>query len=221
MSSVEDAEHAAGALETYCARCPFTPRGILLSDNAKSFLSETFIKTCRSLDFVQRTIRTAHPWSNGKCEALNRTLKYQCFPAIAGNITGWEDMCHLVTLWMEFYNGTRAHTGHVNRGLPPLAFLSLYNSTPGDHLDRLLAFGIVEESQKWHLRPMGSPDRGRLGDALPGEGPCDGYPSELPYALVMEKVNDGTYQNVFADHTHQVTDPPPPLASAAHVTLSK
>ena len=42
-----------------------------------------------------------------------------------------------------------------------------------------------------------------------------------PYALVMERVADGTYQNVLADHTHQVTDRPPPLADAARVTLSK
>ena len=85
MSSVEDGEHAAGALETYCARCPFTPRGILLSDNAK------------------------------------------------------------------------LHLGH----------------------------------------------------AMPGqEGGHDGS-GEFPYALVMDKVADGTYQNVFADHTHQVTAPRP------------
>ena len=38
----------------------------------------------------------------------------------------------------------RAHSGHVNRGLPPTALYELYEKTPGDHLDRLLALGIVK-----------------------------------------------------------------------------
>jgi len=141
-----------------------------------------FIKTCMSLEFVQRTTKTAHPWSNGKCEALNRTLKYQCFPAIAGNIQSWEDMCQLVSIWMDFYNKTRAHTGHVNRGLPPLAFLRLYNNTEGDHLGKLLALGILKQSDKWHIRLMGSKDKLRLGDPMPGQEGGDDGSGDLPYA---------------------------------------
>ena len=61
---------------------------------------DRFIKGVANRGPIQRTIRSAHPWSNGKVEALNRVLKYQCFPAIAGNIEDWRSACVLAHRWM-------------------------------------------------------------------------------------------------------------------------
>ena len=90
----------------------------LLSDNGSELLSEIFIRTCVDLGLIQRTIRPGHAWSNGKVDALSKTLKYQCFPAIAGNVATWDDAVRLVRTWMLYDNNRRAHTGHAIPGCP-------------------------------------------------------------------------------------------------------
>ena len=138
LAKVQDQFLALEALKTYVEKAPFPVHGLLLSDNATCFLAETFLKGACELGFLQRTIRSSHPWSNGKVEALNRVLKYQCFAAIAGNISDWKSACTLVERWMNYYNTQRSHSGHVNRGIPPVAFYELHKKTEGDHLGKLL-----------------------------------------------------------------------------------
>ena len=93
-------------------------------------------------------------WSNGKVDALNKTLKYQCFPAIAGNVESWACAENLVKEWMHYYNHIRAHAGHSSKGLPPVPFIELYHKAPGDHLQKLISLGIVKLEAGRCLRPL-------------------------------------------------------------------
>ena len=69
----------------------------------------------------------------------------------------------------------RAHSGHVNRGLPPIALYELYEKTPGDHLDRLLALGIVKPGPEF--TPV------QNGDALAATThPADSKPGRVTLA---------------------------------------
>ena len=219
LSSTDDAEAAVAALEHYMSQAPFTPSGILLSDNAKAFLSEAFIQATMMFGLIQRTTKPAHPWSNGKAEAMNRTLKYQCFPAVAGNIQKWEDAVQLVQVWMTFYNTQRAHSGHINRGLPPIAFYELYTKTPGDHLDRLLAMGILKPGPDWRIRLMGRADADKCGAPLPGQEIPVSESGELPYALICDRRGTEFTPAAHADHSFAFTDAPPTHRPC--VTLSK
>jgi len=181
LASVPDAENACNALDHYCEKAPFRVRGLLLSDNGKCFLAQEFIELCVKLKLLQRTTKTNRPWSNGKVEALNKTLKYQCFPAIANNVQSWESAENLVEEWMNYYNHVRAHGGHCNQGLPPVPFAELYEKTPGDHLAKLINLGIVKLDDEWSVRLMGGD--GKLRAQSEGED----TPSALPFALVMQR----------------------------------
>jgi len=129
-----------------------------------------------------RTIRTSHPWSNGKVEALNRVLKYQCLAAIAGNISDWHSACDLVERWMHYYNTQRSHSGHANKGLPPIPFYELYRKTEGDHLATLIKLGVAKLDNEWSVRLMGG-DRKVTGEGedFTQEMTSDG-PDEQPHA---------------------------------------
>jgi len=146
LAKVADAIEAVAALRAYIEKAPFPVKGIVLSDNGGPFLSDHWLNFCQANKLIPRRIRSSHPWSNGKVEALNKTLKYECFAALAGNICKWEDALNLVEVWLSFYNSTRAHTGHCNQGLPPDVFFSLYQKTPGDHLEKLDFFPDLRES---------------------------------------------------------------------------
>ena len=68
--------------EEFVERAPFRTNGFLLSDNGAQFCNREFIKACTDLGLIFRTTHRNSPWSNGKVEALNKTLKYQCLPVI-------------------------------------------------------------------------------------------------------------------------------------------
>ena len=114
------------------------------------------------------------------------TLKYQCFPAIAGNVQCWDSAENLVGQWMHCYNNIRSHGGHCNKGLPPVPFAELYDKTPGDHLAKLVSLGIVKLDDEWAIRLMGSSARpgGPERDDAPEDADTD--PNALPFALVMQ-----------------------------------
>lgn len=188
LSSRHTGEAAVKALENYRKKAPFKLEGIVFSDNGEAFLSDLFMTFVYRLGLLQRTTRYHHPWSNGKVEALNKTLKFQCFPALAHqSFERLEDVQLLVDRWMQFYNEQRAHTGFVNRGLPPLAFYRLWENTPGNYFEKLIKLGVIDLDNEWSLRMMGS------GPGNAGERPGDakqwgssGNP-ELPFAFVLER----------------------------------
>jgi hypothetical protein len=143
---------------------------------------------------------------------VNRTLKYQCFPAIAGNIADWNQAVELTAIWMKYYNEQRAHAGWINRGLPPLALYRLYEAAEGDQLQKLVNLGIVKLDAEWSIRMMG--ETPLVGRARPGEkhtlGPLED--DELPFALVLEKNASGEF---LPDLREPPPGVPPPQAPRA------
>lgn len=183
---------ACAALEKYRSASPFGVEGIVFSDNSPTdFLSDLFIDFVAKNGLFQRTTRYNSPWSNGKVEALNKTLKYQCFPAIAAaNCTQWAEVEQLVDTWMEFYNKTRAHTGHVNKGLPPLIWYELWENTPGNHLEKLTQLGVLPVDKGWALSMMGN-GQGSAEEQPWGPGEGNGRRGRkdrrLPYAFILTR----------------------------------
>lgn len=149
---------ALAAIDLYRSRAPFAVDGIVLSDNGGAFLADAWLEGLGRRGLLPRTTRIAHPWSNGKVEALNKTLKMQCFPAIAAGIhDSLDELQGLLDQWMAYYNERRVHGGHVNRGLPPAVLAERWRAAPGEGLDRLLAMGIVKERELQHVRaPAGT-----------------------------------------------------------------
>jgi len=144
----------------FTKNAPFDVSGIILTDNGNAFVSDRWISFCLHNGFLHRTTRINHPWSNGKVEALNKTLKYQCFPAICtGESLTVEEIQVLVDRWMLYYNSSRTHTGHMNRGLPPLALYALWRKAPGDYIDKLVHLGLIILDDPAHLRYVGSSQR--------------------------------------------------------------
>jgi len=75
--------------------------------------------------------------------------------AIAGNITDRQSACDLVDRWMGYSNTQRAHSGWINKGLPPVALLELHEHTPGDHLTKLVNLGLLKLDQDRSLQTPG------------------------------------------------------------------
>jgi hypothetical protein len=178
-----DQFEAADALGAYIEAAPFEVKGLVLADNGKAFLSDHFIQAVTNAGLLLRTIRPSHPWSNGKVEAMNKTLKYQCFAAIAGQVGGWDQAAVLLERWMDYYNNERSHGGHANKGLPPIPFYNLWKKTQGDDLEKLINMGILRCDEMWSVRLMGSRSGHEQDD---GKG--------LPFAFVMEKTVTPTIQ---------------------------
>ena len=160
ISDAQGPAEAEEAMRKFTENAPFAVSGIILTDNGNQFLSEQWISFCLHNGFLNRTTRINHPWSNGKVEALNKTLKYQCFPAICtGECLTVEEIQVLVDRWMLYYNSTRTHTGHMNRGLPPLALYALWHKAPGDYIDKLVHLGLISLDDLTRLRYLGSSQR--------------------------------------------------------------
>jgi len=189
-------EDATAAVEKHRRNSPFELKGIIFSDNGPTdFLSDHFIEFCAKNGWLQRTTRYNSPWSNGKVEALNKTLKYQCFPAIAAaNVTQWIEVVQLVDAWMEFYNTKRSHTGHVNKGLPPKVWYDLWCNTPGTPLEKLTALGVLPVDKGWVLSIMGGAGNAEVRPVDGGRS--NGRPLEkdgLPYAFVLQRDRSGEF----------------------------
>lgn len=180
-----DAQAACAGVEKHRQGAPFPVRGLVLSDNGQAFLSDAFTGYLAQLGFVQRTTRFNHPWSNGKVEALNRTLKYQCMPPlVSGAVNDLAHLQALVDAWMQWYNEKRSHTGWINRGLPPTALWELWQKAEGGDVERLLALGILKPEDAGKVRVMGANKLGMpLSDVRLAE---DGR----PFAFVLEDAED-------------------------------
>lgn len=168
LHPAEDAEAAAAGLRRHVARLPWAARGIILSDNGLAFLSDEFMAACADMGLAQRTTRYNHPWSNGKVEAFNRTLKTQCFPAICtGIVRDLKQLQVLVDVWLESYNSERAHTGWINKGLPPLVLYDRWLKAPGDNMAKLEHLGLVTPAELPFIRVMGTDKTGLRALAAP------------------------------------------------------
>lgn len=173
----QDSAAATAGFVHFREQLPYEAKGLVLSDNGLPFLSDDFVGYLRTNGFVQRTTQFNHPWSNGKVEAFNRTLKYQAMPAlVAAGVKGYAEAQGWMDKWMHFYNYKRAHTGWINRGLPPAAVIERWQKTPGDTFAKLAALGHIKQDEVNRTRVMGS---GRHAVDL-------GLESKVPYAFIIE-----------------------------------
>lgn len=157
LTDREDAAAAVAGLKRYLDTAPYKVSGLVLSDNGLPFLSDDFIVFLKTHNFIHRTTRYHHPWSNGKVESFNKTLKYQCMPAlVAAGITDIQKAQGWLDKWLDWYNTKRAHSGWINRGLPPRAVIKNWQATPGDVLTRLLTLGHIKKDEVHRTRLMGS-----------------------------------------------------------------
>jgi len=173
----QNADAAAAGFARYCESVPFKMRGLVLSDNGLAFLSDAFIGYLATHNFVQRTTQYNHPWSNGKVEAFNRTLKFQAMPAlVASGIRSHEEAQAWLDKWVDWYNRKRSHQGWINRGLPPAAVVELWDQTPGDVFAKMVALGHIKPDEVHRTRLMGS-----------GKHAVDlGLQHDSPYAFIIE-----------------------------------
>jgi hypothetical protein len=173
----EDSDAAAAGFKRYVESAPFKVKGLVLSDNGLPFLSDAFLGYLAVSGFIQRTTRYHHPWSNGKVEAFNRTLKYQAMPAlVAAGVAGFAQVQAWLDKWLEYYNSKRMHQGWINKGLPPLTVIDMWIKTPGDVFSKLVTLGHIKPSEVHRTRLMGS---GRHAVDL-------GLEKGAPYAFIIE-----------------------------------
>lgn len=186
LHASETDEAAKCSLTAYCekaAAAGIVVSGLLLSDNAMCFTSDLFMREARRLGLLQRTTKYNHPWSNGKVERLNRTLKETAFPAIvAGTVKSLADLQALLDVWLTWYNTARQHEGWINRGLPPVALVEQWRRTKGTQLEKLAAMGLIQQADLPHVRIMGAQnaDKHEGADPLVGKG-------GVPYAFVIDR----------------------------------
>jgi transposase InsO family protein len=87
----------------------------VLTDNALSYRrGNTWIAACTELGIGRRFIQPGRPWTNGKAERSNRTLRTEWAYA-----TGWtsnDERTAALDGWLEHYNTARSHSalgGHA------------------------------------------------------------------------------------------------------------
>lgn len=185
-------EGACAAVRKFQESAPFPVEGWILSDNGPTdFTTNAYIKHCLQSKLLCRTTHFSSPWSNGKVEALNKTLKYQCFPSVClGHKGTLHSIRPLIDTWMKYYNTQRSHTGWINRGLPPVVLWDIWTKQTGTHLDRLVKMGLIEINGKWTVKPMGQNDAGNAGvqPAEPGHMGGGNFPrSSSPFAFVLQR----------------------------------
>jgi transposase InsO family protein len=173
----EDTAAAAAGFARYVESATFKVAGLVLSDNGLPFLSDAFICYCATHNFVHRTTRYHHPWSNGKVESFNRTLKYSAMPAlVAAGCAGTAQVQGWLDKWLVWYNSKRIHQGWINKGLPPQTVVDLWNARGGDVFAKLVELGHIKQDEVHRTRMMGS-----------GQHAVDlGLSNKTPYALIIE-----------------------------------
>ncbi len=98
----------------------------VLTDNGKEFThhvskNHSFERMLTSLDIHHRLTLVRHPWTNGACERLNRTIleefyqvafRSKIYPSI-------DELNRDLDVFIEFYNNRRSHHGKRTKGNVP------------------------------------------------------------------------------------------------------
>ena len=91
----------------------FDARGIqvrrVLTDNGSGYKAHAFDDACRDLGIRHTKIQPRHPWTNGRVERFNRTIKRECLRGPL-HFTSDEERRYAAALWLAFYNSRRPHT---------------------------------------------------------------------------------------------------------------
>ena len=93
----------------------------VLTDNAMSYRrGRSWIVACTDLGIARRFIQPGRPWTNGKAERFNRTLRTEWAYA-----TGWtsnDQRTAALDSWLTHYNTARSHS--ALGGHPPISRLA-------------------------------------------------------------------------------------------------
>ena len=93
----------------------------VLTDNALSYRrGNAWIAACTELGIARRFIQPGRPWTNGKAERFNRTLRTEWAYA-----TGWtsnDQRTAALDSWPAHYNTARSHSALGGR--PPISRLA-------------------------------------------------------------------------------------------------
>jgi transposase InsO family protein/transposase len=93
----------------------------VLTDNALSYRrGGAWITACTELGIGRRFIQPGHPWTNGKAERFNRTLRTEW--AYAAGYTSNAERTAALDAWLEHYNTARSHS--ALKGQPPISRLA-------------------------------------------------------------------------------------------------
>ena len=99
----------------------YAERGILiervLSDNAKAYHSHAWRDTCAELQIRRRYTRPYSPWTNGKAEALIKTMLREWAYRYA--YPSSTQRTRALTGWVRWYNARRPHSSLGGR--PPIS----------------------------------------------------------------------------------------------------
>jgi len=103
----------------------FARRGVtverVLTDNALSYRrGNAWIAACTRLGIGRRFIQPGRPWTNGKAERFNRTLRTEW--AYASAWTSNDQRTAALDSWLEHYNTARSHSALGGR--PPISRLA-------------------------------------------------------------------------------------------------
>jgi transposase InsO family protein len=103
----------------------FAARGVIvqrvLTDNAMSYRhGGAWIAACTELGVARRFIQPGRPWTNGKAERFNRTLRTEWAYATAW--TSNDQRTAALDGWLEHYNTARSHSALGGR--PPISRLA-------------------------------------------------------------------------------------------------
>ncbi len=80
----------------------------VLTDNGNGY-KRRFGEACADLGVAWTRTKPYHPWTNGRVERFNRTLKGECLHA-GLQFTSDEQRRYHAALWRAFYNADRPHT---------------------------------------------------------------------------------------------------------------
>jgi transposase InsO family protein len=93
----------------------------VLTDNAMSYRrGNAWITACTELGIARRFIQPGRPWTNGKAERFNRTLRTEWAYATAW--TSNDQRTTALDAWLEHYNTARSHS--ALGGHPPISRLA-------------------------------------------------------------------------------------------------
>ncbi len=100
----------------------------VLTDNGKEFTTHwesknhDFERLLKKFVIQHRLTKVRHPWTNGACERLNRTILEE-FHQVAFRskiYSSGEELNQDLQGFLAFYNTRRTHHGKRNKGKPPL-----------------------------------------------------------------------------------------------------
>jgi transposase InsO family protein len=93
----------------------------VLTDNAMTYRhGGAWITACTELGIRRRFIKPGHPWTNGKAERFNRTLRTEWAYATAWTTNTQRTAA--LDAWLQHYNTARSHS--ALKGQPPISCLA-------------------------------------------------------------------------------------------------